>query len=155
MKSSWQAVISDRSDLYRRRFLGASFLLGLLLPATIAVISWESGESWNFLPLLAVEVVLIAGFAASKLLPQKGIEILITILLAAYPLAYSWGTFSPGNHQTYIVVLLCMPPIFDSLSHPRWYWLWCAYAVSIVAVTALSFLIGFMALLQPSGLSGM
>ena len=26
--------------------------------------------------------------------------------------------FAPGNHQTYIFVLLCMPPIFDSLVSP-------------------------------------
>ena len=84
----------------------------------------------------------MAGFAASRFCTRRGVEIIITGLLAAYPLAYSWGAYTPGNHQTYIIFLLCMPPLFDSLAPPRFYWHWFAWAVAIVAATAFSFLVG-------------
>lgn len=111
-KALSQSIIDDKSGLYRKRFLSASFLVGLLLPVSIGVISWGTGEYWNFAPLLAASAVLLIGFAASRLLSRRGLEILITLFLFAYPLAYAWGGFAPGNHQTYIVVLLCIPPHF-------------------------------------------
>jgi EAL domain-containing protein (putative c-di-GMP-specific phosphodiesterase class I)/GGDEF domain-containing protein len=141
-KALSQSIIDDKSGLYRRRFLSASFLVGLLLPASIGVISWRTGEHWNFAPLLAASAVLLAGFAASRLLSRRGLEILITLFLFAYPLAYAWGAFAPGNHQTYVVVLLCIPPIFDSVAQRRWYWHWFAYALSAVVAILFSYLIG-------------
>lgn len=128
--------------MYRRRFLSVMFIAGLSLPAFIAVISWQSGEPWNFLPLAAVEIALAIGLTASRLLPWRGVNILIGLLLAAYPLAYAWGAFAPGNHQTYLIVLLCMPAIFDSLSPRRWYWHWFAYAVAVVTAVVFSPLVG-------------
>ncbi|MDP2791287.1 MAG: GGDEF domain-containing protein [Rectinemataceae bacterium] len=85
---------------------------------------------------------MLTGFAASRLCSRRGVEILITALLAAYPLAYAWGAYAPGNHQTYIIVLLCMPPLFDSLAPPRYYWHWFAWAVFVVAATVLSACVG-------------
>lgn len=140
---SWQSVIDNRFDQYRRHFLSASFLVGLQLPALIAIISWKNREYGNFLPLLIVEVVLLVGFAISRRLSRRSTEIFMAVFLAVYPLAYAWGAFAPGNHQTYVVILLCMPPIFDSLAPPRYYWQFFAYATTVVAVTLLSFLIGY------------
>jgi len=140
--TTWYETINNSSDIYRRRFLSALLIAGLFLPLFVAVLSWQSGESWNYLPLLAVEITLAAGLVASRLLPQRGVNILIGILLAAYPPAYAWGAFAPGNHQTYIFVLLCMPPIFDNLAPQRWYWHWCAYAVSVVAAVSFSSMFG-------------
>lgn len=139
---SWQEAIRDRSDIYRRRFLGAAFLVGLLLPISAGLNSLRIGESFDLTTLLVIDVLMIAGFAASRLLSRRGLEILITLVLAAYPLAYSWGAFAPGNQQTYIIILLCMVPLFDGLAPSRWYWHWCAYAMLVVAATVFSFLVG-------------
>jgi len=145
-KLSWQEAIRDRSDFYRRRFLSAFFIIALLLPVAIAITSWSHKEYWNLTPLLVVEAALLLGFVASRRLSRRGVNALIALVLAIYPLAYTWGAFSPGNHQFYIIVLLCMPPVFDNLAPARWYWHWCTYVMLIVAGTAFSFLVG-----APSG----
>ncbi|MFA5852174.1 MAG: GGDEF domain-containing phosphodiesterase [Spirochaetales bacterium] len=95
------------------------------------------------LPLGIVEISLVLGFIASLRLSRKGIHLLITFILILYPLAYAWGAYAPGNHQAYLIILLLMPAVFDSLAPVRWYWQWCAYATAIVAATLFSFLIGF------------
>ncbi|HWR12550.1 MAG TPA: EAL domain-containing protein [Rectinemataceae bacterium] len=141
--SSWQSAIDNKFDQYRRHFLSASFLVGLQLPALIAILSWKNREFNNFLPLMIVEVVLLVGFTISRRLSRRSTEIFMTVFLTVYPLAYAWGAFAPGNHQTYVVILLCMPPIFDSLAPPRYYWHFFAYATTVVAATLLSFLIGY------------
>ena len=141
-RTSWQETIRDKSDIYRRRFLGIAFLVGFAFRLNMAVNSWRLREPLDLIPFLITEAILLAGFAASRLLSRRGLEILITLVLAAYPLAYGWGAFAPGNRQTYIVILLCMVPLFDSLAPQRWYWYWCAYATTVVAATVLSFLVG-------------
>jgi len=140
--AAWYRTINSNTDIYRRRFLSALFVAGLFLPAFVAVVSLYYGEHWNLLPLAAVETVLAVGLTASRLLPRRGVNILIGLLLLFYPPAYAWGAFAAGNHQTYIIVLLCMPPIFDSLSPRRWYWHWFSYAVAVVAAVLFSSFFG-------------
>ena len=115
----------------------------MILPAAIALYSIASAETWNFLPLAATEAVLVAGFCVTKMLSRRGLDILIGVLLTLAPIAYAWGTFAPGNHQTYVVVLLCMPPFFDNLAPRRSYWTWFFYALAIVAFVLSSSLLGY------------
>jgi EAL domain-containing protein (putative c-di-GMP-specific phosphodiesterase class I) len=70
---------------------------------------------------------------------DRAMEGLIVFLLASYPIAYVWGILAPGNHQMYIVVLLCMPPVFDTLSPKKWYWFWLSYALTFVAVPGIAY----------------
>jgi len=136
-------VLAGKSDLHRRQFLRASFLVAMVLPAAIAIFSIVNGETWNFLPLFAVEAALVVGFFVTKMLSRRGLDILIDVLLMLAPIAYAWGTFSSGNHQTYVVVLLCLPPFFDNLAPRRYYWAWFSYALAIVVFSLSSSLLGY------------
>lgn len=129
--------------MYRRRFLSVAFLVGFAFRLVMALNSLRLRESMDMVSFLLLEAVLLAGFIASRRLSRRGLEVLITFVLAAYPLAYAWGAFDPGNDQTYIIFLLCMIPIFDSLAQPRWYWHWFVYAILVVAATLFSYLVGY------------
>jgi EAL domain-containing protein (putative c-di-GMP-specific phosphodiesterase class I)/GGDEF domain-containing protein len=129
--------------MYRRRFLSVAFLVGFAFRLFMALNAWRLRETMDMASFLILEAVLLAGFAASRRLSKRGLEVLITLVLAAYPLAYAWGAFDPGNDQTYIIFLLCMIPIFDSLAQPRWYWHWFVYAVLVVAAALFSYLVGY------------
>ncbi|MCE1196255.1 bifunctional diguanylate cyclase/phosphodiesterase [bacterium] len=115
----------------------------MILPAAIMVYSIAFDETWNFPPLIAVEALLVAGFFVSKRLSHRGFDILIHTLLVLTPLAYAWGAFAPGNHQTYVVVLLCIPPFFDNLAPRRTYWAWFSYALAVVTLVLCSSLFGY------------
>lgn len=140
--TSWQEAIRDKADIYRRRFLSVAFLVGFAFRLFMVLNSLRLREPIDLISFLLLEVVLFTGFVASRRLSRRALEILITFVLAVYPLAYAWGAFDPGNNQTYIVFLLCMIPLFDSLAPPRWYWYWGAYAIIIVAATLFSYLVG-------------
>jgi len=142
-RASWQETIRDRSDSYRRLFLSVAFIVGFIFRLLMAVNSWLKGQAMDIISFLVLELILLAGFAASRRLSRRALEALVTFVLAAYPLAYAWGAFDPGNNQTYILFLLCMIPIFDSLAPRRWYWHWCAYAVLVVVATLFSYLVGY------------
>jgi EAL domain-containing protein (putative c-di-GMP-specific phosphodiesterase class I)/GGDEF domain-containing protein len=129
--------------MYRRRFLSVAFLVGFAFRLFMALNSLRLRESMDMVSFLLLEAVLLAGFIASRRLSPRGLEVLITFVLAAYPLAYAWGAFDPGNNHTYIIFLLCMVPIFDSLAPPRWYWHWFVYAILVVAATLFSYLVGY------------
>lgn len=142
-RASWQETIRDRVDMYRRRFLSIAFLVGFAFRFAMALNSWRLREAMDLVSFFLLEAVLLLGFALSRRLSRGGLEALITLVLAAYPLAYAWGAFDPGNKYTYIIFLLCMVPIFDSLAQPRWYWHWFVYAVLVVTATLFSYLIGY------------
>jgi EAL domain-containing protein (putative c-di-GMP-specific phosphodiesterase class I) len=142
-RASWQETIRDRADLYRRRFLSIAFLVGFAFRLAMALNSWRLREAMGLASFFVLEAVLLLGFALSQRLSRRGLEALITLVLAAYPLAYAWGAYDPGNNHTYIIFLLCMVPIFDSLAQPRWYWYWFFYAVLVVGATLFSYIIGY------------
>ncbi|HEY9055474.1 MAG TPA: EAL domain-containing protein [Rectinemataceae bacterium] len=130
----------DNSNRFRKRFLGIAFLVGLLLPPYIAVESTIRGNFWNLLPLALVELAMGTGFLVTRLMGPHATDIAASALLAFYPAAYLWGTYAPGNYQTYVFVLLLMPLIFDSLTpKPRYAW-WLVYALVFVAASAFSYL---------------
>ncbi len=132
--------ITEDSYTFRKRFLGIAFLVGLLVPPYIAVEATVRGNFWNFLPLAIIELSMGLGYLVSRRMGQRGTDIVSSILLAFYPAAYLWGTYAPGNYQTYIFVLLLMPLIFDALTpKPRYRW-WLVYCIIFVAASALSFL---------------
>lgn len=140
--SKWFEEIKNESDLYLRRFLSISFVIGLLIPAAIGIESLRLHEYWNLKSIFIAEIVLGIILVATRVVSRKGIEYLRYLVLAAYPLAYFLCALSPGSHQTYVIILLCMPPLFDVLAPARQYLRWLAYAVAIVAATAFSFLAG-------------
>jgi EAL domain-containing protein (putative c-di-GMP-specific phosphodiesterase class I) len=129
------------SSQYRRKFLGVTILLGLIIPFVIAIESLIQGEYWNLFPLLVVEIIILICLVISRSMSDRAMELLIIFLLTAYPIAYIWGILSPGNHQMYVVVLLCMPPVFDTLSPKKWYWFWLSYALTFVLTPGIAYML--------------
>ncbi len=140
--AEWYEKIKSDSDQYRRRFLSISLAIGLLLPFSIAMESLRLGEYWNLPILLAAEVSLAVALVTSFKVSPGGLDRLCSIVLAIFPLAYLLSVQSPGSHQTYVIVLLCTPLIFDALSPPKQYKLWSAYLVAVVVAGGLLFLAG-------------
>ncbi len=139
---TWYVLIQRDSDMYRRRFLTVSLAIGLLLPLSVAVESLRLREYWNLPILAAAEALIAAGFLLSIWASSRSVDRIRSVVLALYPLAYLLSTQSPGSHQTYVIVLLIMPPIFDTLVSRREYRYWLAYAMIVVALAGLSFLVG-------------
>ena len=80
---------------------------------------------------------------ALHFLKPRGLEHLITFILAVLPIGYVWGTFAPGNYQLYLLILLIMPAVLDSIVRPRHYLFWVSYSLLFVAIPALSILVGY------------
>lgn len=140
--AEWYEKIRRDSDLYRRRFLNVSLAIGLLLPFSVAMESLRLGEYWNLPTLIVAEISLVIALIASFKVAPRGLDQLCAIVLAIFPLAYLLNVQSAGSHQTYVIVLLCMPLIFDALSPPRQYRFWLSYVVAVVVVAGLLFLAG-------------
>jgi EAL domain-containing protein (putative c-di-GMP-specific phosphodiesterase class I)/GGDEF domain-containing protein len=128
---------------YRRRVLNVVFALGFLLPVYGVIEASLRGDSWNFGILAAVEAFVLLAAVVSRLLKPRGMDILVSILLAILPIAYVWGTFAPGNYQIYIFILMIMPAILDTIVSPRHYLFWAFYSFLFVAVPVLSVLVGY------------
>ena len=137
--SAVKGSVDRDSSQYRRKFLSVIIVLGFVIPFVIAIESLFLAEYWNLLPLLVVEIIILICLAISRRMSDRAMEGLIVFLLASYPIAYIWGILAPGNHQMYIVVLLCMPPVFDTLSPKKWYWFWLSYALTFVAVPGIAY----------------
>jgi EAL domain-containing protein (putative c-di-GMP-specific phosphodiesterase class I)/GGDEF domain-containing protein len=134
--------IDDGDFMYRKRFLNVVFVVGLLLPIYGVVEASLRGDSWNFFILAVSEACVVLCMVVSRLLKRRGTEALIFVILAVFPPAYIWGCFAPGNYQLYLLILLIMPVIFDTLAKPSQYWPWLIYAVLCVAVPAFSSFFG-------------
>jgi len=132
----------DASELegirYRRKFLVTVLALGLAIPLVGMFESLLEGDSRNVLVNGAMELAVLGLLVLSIRAPDKALEPVIAVLLALYPIAYLWGLTAEGNRQLYIVVLLLMPPVFDTLAPKRWYWFWCFYALTFVAAPGMA-----------------
>ncbi|MCX7028113.1 MAG: GGDEF domain-containing protein [Spirochaetes bacterium] len=135
--------IDEEDFQYRKRFLNIVFIIGFLLPVYCVIEALFRGDSWNFIILGIVEVLVALCFLASKLLKPRGTEILISFILLVYPIGYIWGSFAPGNYQLYILILLIMPAIFDTLVRASQYRFWLAYVLFFASVPILSFFAGY------------
>jgi len=137
--TSWYKGLLADFDVFRKRFLTASFLIGLLMPAAVAVVSIRKGEFSNLLSLAIAEVVLTIGLVVSLNASRKQIGSLSHFVLTLYPLAYLVAVLSRYSHHTYVILLIAMPPIVEVLSPRGEKLLWFFYSsFFIVAANVLA-----------------
>lgn len=136
------AKTNGKDFQYRRHFLEGVFVIGLLLPVYAFAVSFLKGDVANLWILIGVEATVLALFLLSRCLERRGVEAIIFLILSFYPIGYVWGCFTPGNYGLYVLVLLIMPAVFDSLLPESQYWGWLAYALALVALPLLSGLFG-------------
>lgn len=132
LHTSWYEGLLADFDVFRKRFLIASFLIGLLVPAAVAFVSIRKGEFFNLVPLAVSEVVLAGGMIASLRASRKMIGSLAHLVLTLYPVLYIVAVLSRYSHHTYVILLIVMPPIIEVLSPRREKLLWFLYSSAFI-----------------------
>lgn len=137
--TSWYDSLLADFDAFRKRFLIVAFSIGLLMPAAVAVVSFERGEIANTIPLALSEFLLIVLLASSLRASREAIGFISRLVLIFFPVFYLTSVLSPYSHRTYVILLIVMPPIVAILSPRSEKLTWLIYSsLGIVAVNVLS-----------------
>lgn len=135
--TKWYDQIRGDSLHYRHQFLSLLLGLGSLIPLNVLLEARRLGETAGYLPLAIVLCAFVISFLISIFSSDRIVEVLGTFVLAAIPLMYFFATLFPESHQTYVIILLCMPFIVDILAPDKYFKQWRLYYWAVALIAAL------------------